>query len=59
MKRDHTDLTDVEPHVFDQTNGVVDLGASEPVQPTSDDVRTGKPDNRTVAGIAMMSVKRP
>ena len=59
MKRDQSDAADVEPHVFDQTNGVVDLGATEPVRSSSDDVKSGKPDNRSVAGIAMLTIKRP
>jgi hypothetical protein len=56
MKRDQPDETGGEPHVFDQTNGVVDLGANGP---DADDVTAGKPDNRTVAGIAMLSTTRP
>lgn len=54
MKREEHD-TDVEPHVFDQTNGVVGLGT----EAGSDDLRAGRPDRRTVAGIAMLSTQRP
>ena len=54
MPRDRADTTDPEPHVFDQTNGLVDLGTNE-----QDEVGAGKPDNRSVAGIAMLSTQRP
>jgi hypothetical protein len=53
MKHDETDATETEPHVFDQTNGVVDLeqdGSADPKHGT-----TNRPDNRTVAGVAMWS----
>ena len=51
-----TDETDVEPHVFDQTNGLVDLGpsSSEPADPDREKTR-----NQTVGGIAMLSANRP
>jgi hypothetical protein len=54
MRHDKHDTTDIEPHVFDQTNGVVDLGSD-----VSPDVGAGKPDARSVAGIAMLSTQRP
>lgn len=56
MKRDHSDSTDVEPHVFDQTNGVVDLGDTTPPAAEADQ-RSDR--NRTVGGIAMLSANRP
>lgn len=56
MQRDHHDSAEVEPHVFDQTNGLVDLGGTEPR--TSDaDHETNR--HRTVGGIAMLSANRP
>ena len=57
MKRDRSDRADVEPHVFDQTNGVVDLGAAESVRAEPDDGTAVR--NRPVAGAAMLGVKRP
>lgn len=54
MKR-KTDLADVEPHVFDQTNGLVDLGE----QAALADVERDKARNQTVGGIAMLSANRP
>ena len=56
MKRDHEDSTDVEPHVFDQTNGLVDLGETTP---EATDADQGSERNRTVSGIAMLSANRP
>jgi hypothetical protein len=55
MKR-RADETDVEPHVFDQTNGLVDLGTSTPEDLESD---RDAARNRTVSGIAMLSANRP
>jgi hypothetical protein len=54
MKRDRPETAAVDPHVFDQTNGVVDLGVTEPAH-----IERGKPDTRSVAGIAMLSTQRP
>ena len=51
MKRDQNDATDVEPHVFDQTNGAVDV--SEPAGSDPEHGGGTRPDNRTVAGVAM------
>ena len=56
MQRDHSDGPDVEPHVFDQTNGLVDLGEATPLA-TDADRRSDR--NRTVSGIAMLSANRP
>jgi hypothetical protein len=56
MQRNHSDSTDVEPHVFDQTNGLVDLGETTP-EATDADHRSER--NRTVSGIAMLSANRP
>lgn len=56
MKGTRSDATGTEPHVFDQTNGVVDLGDDGT---DSDGVKAGKPDSRSVAGIAMLSTQRP
>jgi len=56
MKRDRTDSTDVEPHVFDQTNGLVDRGDTPPETTASD---RDADRNRTVSGIAMLSANRP
>ena len=50
------DETDPEPHVFDQTNGVVDLGAAEPER---SEVERDALRRRTVGGIAMLSANRP
>lgn len=50
-----TDPADVEPHVFDQTNGLVDL--SERAAPA--DVGRDNTRDQTVAGIAMLSANRP
>lgn len=55
MKRT-TEDTDAEPHVFDQTNGLVDLGPDAPEHPVSEG---GSERNRTVRGIAMLSANRP
>ncbi len=55
MKRIHSESADVEPHVFDQTNGVVDLGET----PTATEADHGTDRNRTVGGIAMLSANRP
>lgn len=56
MKQDRADRADVQTHVFDQTNGVVDLGTDEQARNIgeSDDAH-----RRTVAGIAMLSTQRP
>lgn len=56
MKRDHSDPADAEPHVFDQTNGVVDLGEATP---RTTDADGGSDRHRTVGGIAMLSANRP
>jgi hypothetical protein len=50
------DETDVEPHVFDQTNGLVDLGVDKPEHPDSD---RDEARNRAIGGIAMLSANRP
>ena len=54
MKRDRSDVSETEPHVFDQTNGVVDLGANGPDPDTA-----GTPGRGPVAGIAMLSTQKP
>lgn len=54
MKHDRDETADVEPHVFDQTNGVVDLGTDEPARSSSTATR-----DRTVGGIAMLSTQKP
>lgn len=54
MRRDQQQRADDEPHVFDQTNGVVDLGAS----PAPDGTGTRERD-RTVSGVAMLSTQKP
>ncbi|MCU1472016.1 hypothetical protein [Amnibacterium sp.] len=51
-----TDEPDVEPHVFDQTNGLVDLGPDGPERRESGD---GRVRSQTVGGIAMLSANRP
>ena len=56
MQRDHSDEPDFGPHVFDQTNGVVDLGEATH-RATDADRRSDR--NRTVSGIAMLSANRP
>ena len=50
-----TDQDDVEPHVFDQTNGVVDLGE----EATAEDAERARVRDRTIGGIAMLSANRP
>jgi hypothetical protein len=47
---------DVEPHVFDQTNGLVDRGEDKAEDADADRDRER---NQTVAGIAMLSANRP
>jgi hypothetical protein len=56
MQREHSEPADLEPHVFDQTNGVVDLGEATPPGPEAE---RGAERNRTVRGIAMLSANRP
>lgn len=56
MTRDRSDEPDVS-HVFDQTNGVVDLGPDESMDDSTDEA--SKTRNRAISGIAMMSVKKP
>lgn len=55
MKR-RNDEPEVEPHVFDQTNGMVDLGEDERRRPEPD---RDADRRRTVGGIAMLSANRP
>ena len=55
MKRDPDDA-DFEPHLFDQTNGLVDLGTDTPDRVESDRDEARSP---TIGGIAMLSVNRP
>lgn len=54
MKRNQSEPGADESHVFDQTNGVVDLGAKK-LEHTS---AAGDRD-RTVSGIAMLSTQKP
>lgn len=56
MQRDHSDSAEVEPHVFDQTNGLVDFGETKPEASDADRERDR---HRTVGGIAMLSANRP
>lgn len=55
MKR-KADETDLEPHVFDRTNGVVDLGTGKPERSEAD---RDALRHRTAGGIAMLSANRP
>ena len=54
MKRT-IDQGDVEPHVFDQTNGLVDLGEQAAPAETGRE----RDRNQTIGGIAMLSANRP
>ena len=56
MKRNRPDATEPEPHVFDQTNGLVDRGADTSERSDSERDR-GR--NQVVGGIAMLSANRP
>ena len=56
MQRDQHDPSVDEPHVFDQTNGVVDLGEREA---RTADTERDQARRRTVGGIAMLSANRP
>lgn len=58
MARDNATTND-ETHVFDQTNGVVDLGADETTQSKADDGMTDADRRRVIGGIAMLSANRP
>lgn len=55
MKREAED-TSSEPHVFDQTNGLVDLGEDSPGRP---ETGSSGARNRVIGGIAMLSANRP
>lgn len=58
MVRDGADA-DEGTHVFDQTNGVVDLGEDADTTSKPDDGMTDADRRRVVGGIAMLSANRP
>ncbi|TDS75805.1 hypothetical protein [Amnibacterium kyonggiense] len=58
MVRDQADETE-DVHVFDQTNGIVDLEGDDSTQTKTDDDMTDADRRRVVGGIAMLSANRP
>lgn len=54
MRREQEHRADDESHGFDQTNGVVDLGAAP-----APDVAGARERDRAVSGVAMLSTQKP